>query len=180
MDEKITSLTPEQCEFACDMFCKWMNICEDNKRGSSSADVGHSALLRRMLMGGPVHKNPPPKRMSYPAWHMVEQEEFEIQDMHEYGIDIEGIKGTVVVDQAREYEWVDKEKKIIKHTRLGIEYQYSEREVTPDARYLRKGLNPEDHKYTGKFLKRLNDPPTGKEEVWTMNTNIHERLGSVF
>lgn len=164
MNEKVTSLTREQCEFACKMMCVWMNTCDDNNRGTSSADVDHSALLRRLLMGGKLHENPPPKRMSYPCWAMVEDDEIEISNLHEYDLEIEGTEGTVVVDQHREYEWVDKEKKIIKHTRLGIEYQYFERETLPI--YLRKGLNPEDHKYMGKFLKRLNDPPTGKEEVW--------------
>lgn len=165
MNKKITSLTIEQCEFACKMVCKWMNVCEDNNRGTSSADVDHSALLRRLLQGGKPHANPPPKRRSYPAWSLVEQEEIEIQDFYESDLGIED-KEKIVVDQHREYEWVDKEKKIIKHTRLGIEYQYFEREVTPNAKHLRKGLNPEDHKYIGKFLKRLNDPPTGKEEIW--------------
>jgi hypothetical protein len=160
-DEKCTKLTDEQCEFACKMVVKWMNVCEDNNRGTGAVDVDHSALLRRLLTGGKLHKNPPPKRMSYPAWELVEQEEIEIRQLYDYDIE----PGRVIVDQHDEYEWVDKDKKIIKHTRLGIEYQYSEREVTPDARYLRKGLNPEDHKYVGKFLKRLNDPPTGKEEI---------------
>jgi hypothetical protein len=164
MKEKCEALNREQTEFACSIFSKWMNICEDNNRGSSSADVDHSSLLRRMLLGGKIHKNPPPLRRSYPAWELVEQEEIEIHEIHDSDI----IKpGEVVVDQHRGYEWVDKENKILKHIRLGIEYQYLEREVTPKAKYLRKGLKPEEHKYIGKFLKRLNDPPTGKEEIWT-------------
>ena len=111
MNEKITSLTSEQCEFACKMICKWMNVCEDNDRGVSSTDVSHSALLRRLLQGGMLHENPPPKRMSYPAWSLVEQEEIEIRDLYESDLGIER-KETVVVDQHCEYEWVDKEKKL--------------------------------------------------------------------
>lgn len=172
--EECTSLTREQCEFACQMFGQWMRICEDNKRGTRDVDVGHSALLRRLLLGGNPHKNPPPLRMSYPAWELVERDEIEIHDLFDsidrviYGEKDEKLyEGpVVVVDQHAAYAWEDKEKQILRHVRLGILYQYSEREVTPDARYLAKGLNPEDHKYVGKFLKRLNDPPTGKEEIW--------------
>ena len=155
----MNNLTPEQCEFACKQISIWMNVCYDNNRGGCSyADVDHSALLRRLLMGGTLHENPPPKRRSYPAWELVEKEEIEIQEMYESDIH-EGI----VIDQHAGYEWADKENKIIRYTRLGVDYQYSEREVTPDVRCLRKGLNPEDHKYTGKFLKRLNDPTTERK-----------------
>jgi len=161
MNEKCTKLTLEQSEFALKMIVKWMNVCEDNNRGCSSADVDHSSLLHRLLMGGTLHENPPPLRRSYPAWSLVEQDEIEIQEMYVCEID-----GRIVIDQHGGYKWVDKEKNILKHTRLGINYEYSEREVTPDVRNLRRGLIPEDHKYIGKFLKRLNDPATGKEEIW--------------
>ena len=168
-NEKITSLTREQCEFAIQQVCKWMNICEDNKRGTGGPDVSHSALLRRMMMGGAIHENPPPTRLSYPAWELVEQEEIQIQDFWESDNRTwEGDEGlhegsVVVVDQHAGYAWVDKEKKIIKHVRLGIEYQYFERETMPV--WVHDG-KPENHKYIGKFLRRLNDPPTGKEEIW--------------
>lgn len=169
---EITALTREQCEFACDMFSKWMRICEDNERGYGPPDVDHSSLLRRLLMGGKLHENPPPLRMSYPAWELVEEKEIEIHDFWEIPeqaiYDCKKNKlyegPVVVVDQHAAYAWVDKEKKIIRHVRLGIEYEYSEREVVPDVKYLRKGLNPEDHKYIGKFLRRLNDPPTARTD----------------
>ena len=151
------ALTAEQCEFACKTFAKWMHVCEDNNRAPvSDADVGHSSLLRRLLMGGILHENPPPKRHSYPAWELVEKQEIEIHELSDYD--------ELRIDQGGGYEWVDKEKKILRYTRLGIEYEYSEREVTPDPKYLAKGLNPEDHKYVGKFLRRLNDPTTHRAD----------------
>lgn len=153
-DEKCTELSETEIQFACKTFCKWMNVCEDNNRGISSADVDHSALLRRLLGGGKLHENPPPLRMSYPAWELVEQDEIEIVELFEDEEDL-------VVDQHRGYRWIDKEKKILEYTRLGIRYEYIERESLP--RWVKKGLNPKDYKYIGKFLKRLNDPLSGKE-----------------
>lgn len=152
---KITALTQEQCEFVCNTVCKWMNICEDNKRGFGGNDVAHSALLRRMLMGGPVHENPPPKRFSYPSWELVERDEIQISEINES--ELFGL----TIDQHPGYEWVDKDNKILKYTRLGISYQYLEKEITGH------GIRG-TYKYTGKFLKRLNDPMTGKEEVWRL------------
>lgn len=131
-----------EVEFACKAVSTWMKICNENNKGTSYIDVDHSALLRRILSGGSIHKFPPPKSYSYPDWSLVEKEEIEISGFHEYRLD----ENIVVVNQSPEYEWVDKEKNIIKHTRLGIEYQYFEKEV-----------EYKNNKYVGKFLKRLTD-----------------------
>lgn len=111
--EECTSLTREQCEFAVQMFGQWMRICEDNKRGTRDVDVSHSSLLRRLLLGGKPHKNPPPRRMSYPAWELVERDEIEIHDFWESSNraiydnkDEKLFEGPViVVDQEAAYAW---------------------------------------------------------------------------
>lgn len=154
------NLTKDQIEFACKMFAKWTDICFENGRQPNSPNIDHSALLRRLLDGGQPHKNPPPTRNSYPGWSLIEDEEIEISTFYESN---DG-QNRLIIDQNRQYEWVDKEEKTLRYIPLNIIYRYSERETTP--RWVRRGLNPEDHKYLGKFLTRLNDPETGKEEKW--------------
>lgn len=145
-------LTPVQVADAQHAVYKWITTCKENGAKYEPVDVDHSALLRRLLSGGELHKNPPPLRFSYPAWEMVEDEIIPIIEMFEGS----GVNpGKVVVDQHGEYVWADKEKQIIKHERLGILYQYYEEEVT--GKRLNKDNKPEDYKYIGKFLKRLNN-----------------------
>lgn len=156
---KVTSLTAEQVEFAIQQVCRWMNTCEDNDRGSSSADASHSALLRRLLSGGTLLDEPPPKRFSYPAWELLEKDEVQIHEistssfrqiLHKNKILYEG--PVVTVDQSPEYVW-EEEGKILRHVRLGVCWEYFEKECYPA--FLKKGLDPEKHKYQGKFLRRI-------------------------
>ncbi len=166
----ITSITPEQAKFVIKQICKWMNICEDNKRSCSSVDVSHSALLHRLLLGGPLHANPPPTSNSYPCWALVELEEIEILSFFVIEDPDDLMAGDIIsINQDSGYSWHDKENKIVVYDRLGIRYQYFERETTP--LWVKKGLNPEDMKYMGKFLKRLNDPVTGPEQIWDWPKN---------
>ena len=150
-------LTPMQVTDARNAVHKWITTCKENGRNYEPVDVDHSALLQRLLGGGTLHENPPPLRFSYPAWSMVEDEIIPIHEMYECHHN--SFPGKISVDQHPEYVWEDKEKKIIKHERLGILYQYYEEEVTGNR--LDKGGQKEEYKYIGKFLKRLND---GKQE----------------
>lgn len=153
------NLSREQCEEAIKAFKTWLKICHENNREIGvdldilNCNIDHSTLLRRLLIGGEPHEVPPPKRFSRPAWELVEEKEIEIVSLFEFEWDEGDI--SVSIDQSSEYKWVDKDNKIIQHTRLGIKYRYEEREVTPKASHLKKGLNPEDHRYIGKFLIRL-------------------------
>lgn len=146
-------LTPDQIYSAIDAVSTWIETCKENNRKYEPVDADHSALLKRLLSGKKLHKNPPPLRFSYPAWELVEDQKIPIIEMHEsFNLD----PGYVVVDQSPEYVWEDKEKQIIKHERLGILYQYSEEEVEGN-RLNRETLKPEKYKHIQKFLTRLNN-----------------------
>lgn len=155
MQEKNQPLTPDQVEFACEMVAKWMRVCDENNCNHSAVDVDHSALLRRLLSGKKLHKNPPPTRMSYPAWEMVEEDEICVYEIY----DSKSYLNTVMVDQSPEYEW-EIPWKILKHKRLGIRWEYSERET----KAITISKDPKDHTYIGKYLRRIKDGNDGGTE----------------
>lgn len=153
-----STLSKDQIEFACKMFSEWVKIKEENKQYCSLSDIEHSSLLRRLLSGLPPHENPPPKRYGYPAWELVEKDQVEIQNMSFY-LDVGG-ESKVVIDQDNGYEWVDKENKIIKYTRLNLYFQIIWKEVIPNPELCAVAYRscPEKLKYTAMFLKRIGDP----------------------
>jgi len=159
----MNNLTDEQVEFAVQMVCQWMRVCEDHNRNTRSPDADHSALLRRLLKGKPLLEKPPPRRFSYPAWEMVEEAEVEISELKESDIHTsvyhDGKEVTVdgpvvVIDQCAAYVWDDKEQKIVRHVPTGMRWQYFEKTAYPI--WVAKELGKvEDHPYMGKFLRRL-------------------------
>lgn len=166
-------LTGNQIEFACQQMCRWINICERQKPhrqygcAVSAPDVDHSSLLRRLLSGKEPHEFPPPTSYSSPAWHMVEQDQFEISQISEYPnmriLDRDAVLYTgevVAINQDCGYVWEDKEKKILRYVRLNLFFQYFEEMKTPKhlgepGGQLSRRLIPEEHKYLAKYLKRL-------------------------
>lgn len=97
----------DQIHFAQRCVAEWMRICDDNKRGCGPADASHSALLYRLLSGEKPLKVPPPKRYSYPCYSLGEGLKTEIQEIRE---DPERYGDNVVIDQHKDWKWVDKEK----------------------------------------------------------------------
>lgn len=148
MKEKTAVLTAEQIEFACKQFITYLKICNENNTSASESSVEDSSLLRRLLLGKKAHDNPPPLRFKYPAWELVEDDEIEI---HHFTEDEKGI----AIDQHGGYSWADKDKKILEYKRLGLVFELIEKEVAPEAECVAEGVNPNEHKYFAKFLKRL-------------------------
>ena len=151
MSDKSPPLSAEQIEFACRMMRQWLEICEHNDRTLTAASIDHSSLLRRLLSGKGALTSPPPLRFGYPAWELVESEEIEIQEIKDTETGIE-------IDQHHGYSWIDYDNKTIQYDRLGLAYQYLEREVIPDSSVIKEGLDPKDFKYTAKFLKKISKP----------------------
>ena len=153
------TLSKDQIEFACKMVIEWVKIKEENGQNCSTTDIEHSSLLRRLLSGLPAHENPPPKRYGYPAWELVEKDEIQIQSISYY-LEAMG-ESTVVIDQDNGYEWVDKENKIIKYTRLNLYFQIIYKDVIPSPESCSRLYRscPEKLKYTGMFLRKVEQPP---------------------
>jgi hypothetical protein len=157
---KQETLSNEQVAYAIDKMQKWAQTCEEHDRGTRAVDISHSSLLCRLLIGKPLLEFPPPRAFSYPAYQMVEQEECQIHELWErekdtiysYGEEYPCEGPVVVIDQTAEYTWEDREKKIVLHVPTGLRWQYFEKTAYPVA--VAKG-KPEDHPYTGKFLRRL-------------------------
>jgi hypothetical protein len=130
---------------------------EDLNRRCNAVDADHSSLLRRLLYGKKKLEKTPPKSMSYPNYSLAEGEETQVHEIWERKDEI-GVRtrGNVVVDQCAEWEWDDRDKKILMHVPTGDLFQYSEKTCYPVA--VAKGT-VEDHPYTGKFLKKIGCKP---------------------
>lgn len=157
---KQETLNGGQIAYAIEKMQQWAHTCEENGRSTRAVDISHSSLLHRLLSGKPLLEFPPPRAMSYPAYDMVEKEECQIHELWERDKDVIYHCGeqylcegpVVVIDQTAEYTWEDKEKKIVTHVPTGLRWQYFEKTAYPVA--VAEG-KPEDHPYTGKFLRRL-------------------------
>lgn len=165
----VEPLTPEQIAFAQRMVTEWLRACEDNGKGAQgSPDASHSNLLPRLLSGKPLLPKPPPLRMSYPSWDLLEKEEVEIWDLFELNYycirDHNNAKihegPVVVIDQDPDYVWVDKEQGLLCYLKHNYLFRYFERDV------IRQLVNPPTTRIDkGKFLKYL---PQGE----TTNGNV--------
>lgn len=116
-------LTPEQAEFSAVCFEKWLRIKDEVKNWEEKqqcfgpvtinlADPSHSALLRRLLNGQEPLYKPPPRRYSYPCYDLGEGKEVQVHEVWERE-DIDYLKGKVVIDQSRSWQWIEKGKVLI-------------------------------------------------------------------
>ena len=93
---------------------EWIAIRERYVEGNPSmADVGHSALLRRLLSGHSALEYPPPRSFSYPNYRVAEGHDYEpmevwFQDVSRRGtltmreiLSSDYLPETVGIDQAR-------------------------------------------------------------------------------
>ena len=111
MDAKETlQLDESQAEFAICCFKEWLNTCEEAGRRCNGVDAHHSALLRRLLSGKPKLDKAPPKRFSYPCYELGEGKPVHIDSLE----DTEGVP-SVVIDQTRAWDWVDKRAGMLRH-----------------------------------------------------------------
>jgi len=145
-NQKLSSVN--DIDFVCSCVKQWIECCEKNNKIISSESVEHSALLRRLLSGKQMHLNKPPLRFGYPAWELVDADENEIKEISENFDE-------VIIDQHEGYLWLNREFKTLTYPRLNLYFQYLEKECVPQVECLAENANPEDYKYRGKFLKKI-------------------------
>lgn len=110
--------THEQIDFAIDCYKKYYRIREDNGYNSPrDVDIDHSSLLRRLLSGKEPLPKPPPKRYSYPSYDLGEGKPVKISELWEY-------EDMVVIDQSKEWKWVDKVQGVLLHGN-GDKYKFT-------------------------------------------------------
>ena len=111
----------DEVDFVVECVRTYLRIYLENCRGYPGVDmVGHSALLTRLLLGKPPLSRPPPLRFAYPCYELGEGSPVTIVRLKE--VSIEGGRTYVEIDQYAEYEWVDKEKGLLRHLRDGDIY----------------------------------------------------------
>jgi hypothetical protein len=108
-----------QVETACKAMATWIRTA---KRPPTSADVDHSALLRRLLEGKPLLPKAPPLRMSYPWYELGEGQKCELRKDDVYD-NLHGEPNSVVVCQSTAWEWHDKGKQVLRHVPTQELYQ---------------------------------------------------------
>ena len=142
------NLSSEQIEFSCACVKKWLEICEQNGKSVGPKNAENSSLLRRLLSGKKAFDFVPPYRFGYPAWELLENDEIQIEEL------IDSPFG-ITIDKHDGYEWKDSEKKIILYRRLGLEFELKEKEIIPDRSCVDESFDPQEYKYTAKFLQRI-------------------------
>jgi hypothetical protein len=85
-----TALTMDQSDFVRRCFKRWaeLNPHSGTSYSISFADMDHSALLDRLLLGLPVYKFPPPRAMSYPWYDLMSGEECKNNTVHFYAPEV--------------------------------------------------------------------------------------------
>ena len=153
MAEQI-KLEPDQIDFAIKMMSEWARICEDNNRGTSSADVDHSSLLYRLLSGKKALETPPPLRFSYPCYHLGEGKKVEIHNVRDNEPDLHDVLGEVSIDQNSRWKWDDKESGVLVYVPTGDKYQLSKGPQKSKRRNL-ETRQMEPFVYEATFLQRI-------------------------
>lgn len=111
--DEVLPLDVRHAEFAIRCFVEWQRTCQDAGRRASDIDAEHSSLLRRLLSGKPKLEKAPPRRFSYPCYELSEGKPVHIESLFDEN-PIPGLPG-VVIDQAREWDWVDKGAGLLRH-----------------------------------------------------------------
>lgn len=84
-----------------DIIEDWMWIRSKRyEHGPTIADVGHSALLRWLLSGKEPFDEPPPRMMSYPAYHLAAGEKVRPFEVFFVDEDDPIAPGSVVISQS--------------------------------------------------------------------------------
>lgn len=140
----VPTLTEDQIDFTIHCMAEWMRI-KNNVKGlcQSSADVEHSALLRRLLHGKQALENPPPLRFSQPDYDLAEGEEVEVLDLWTTADGCE-----VSINQHQKWTWHNRNENILKYVPTGDLYQlrYEERQRVTIR---------EPETYVAKLLKKI-------------------------
>lgn len=111
------NLTEEQIDFTIRCMSEWVRVKEFIGQGTpSSADVDHSALLRRLLSGQPALEHAPPRSFSCPNYDLATGKEIGVYEFRELP------SNKVCIDQDLRWEWVDREHNILKFTPSGELY----------------------------------------------------------
>lgn len=116
----VLTMNLEDKNFATKCMAEFIRIRMDNDRDTFPVDVDHSALLNYLLDGNRPFKNPPPKSYSYPDYKMAEGKEVLVELWEDKSL----FEDRIVINQCKEWEWEDKEKRVLKHLPTGDLYQF--------------------------------------------------------